>query len=199
MKLSEKDKVMYLEKDVGRTSEAKPKLKRKLEALTEQLEAERRKSEDLLTRLKYLQADFDNYEKRMKRERAAIVQMSSERVVTRMLTIMDDLKLAIVGGRKIENSESVVKGLEMILSNLWDIFSREGVVKIEALGKPFDPSMHEAASFVETSKVKENTVVRELRAGYLLNGKVIRASMVEVARKPVKTSSKGRSKVETKI
>ncbi|MEE9585392.1 MAG: nucleotide exchange factor GrpE [Nitrososphaerales archaeon] len=189
----------HMEKDAGNPRRDKLKLKRRIDELTQQLEAERRKSEDYLTRLKYIQADFENYEKRVKREREDIVKMSSEHIVTRMLVILDDLEMAVAEGRKLKSSEGVVKGLEMILTNLLDIFRQEGVAKIEAMGKAFDPSKHEAASFIDTDKVEENTVVRELRKGYLLNGKVIRASMVEVARKPVKTGDKRSSKVEIEV
>jgi molecular chaperone GrpE len=148
--------------------------------------------------LKYLQAEFENFEKRVNREREEIVKMSSERIVTKLLTIQDDLELAVLESQKMNVSDSVAKGLSIILANLRDILSQEGVVEIEALGKIFDPSKHEAVSFVESEKVKDNTVVSELRKGYLLNGKVIRPSTAEVARKPVKRGGEPSSKVEKK-
>ncbi|MFC1755293.1 nucleotide exchange factor GrpE, partial [Thermoproteota archaeon] len=76
----------------------------------------------------------------------------------------------------------IVKGLDMILINLNKILKQEGVVRIDALGQPFDPLKHEVTSFIETAKMKENIIVKELKKGYLLNNKVIRASSVVVSR-----------------
>lgn len=173
-------------------------LLKRITELNKQLKTEKEKSEDYVSRLKYLQADFENFEKRVNREREDIVKMSSERVVTKLLTIQDDLELAISESQKMKVSERVSKGLSMILINLRDVLSQEGVVEIDALGKVFDPSKHEVVSFLESEKLKENTVVSELRKGYILNGKVIRPSTTEVTRKPVKRGGEPSSKVEIK-
>jgi molecular chaperone GrpE len=167
-----------------------------VEELTLNLEKERRRSDEYLTRLKYLQADFENYEKRVKRDHGDLVKMSSERIIVKMLPLLDDLEIAIAEGRKMKIDLGFVKGLEMISANLKDILGQEGVEKIEALGRPFDHSKHEVASFVETDTVAENIVVRELRRGYILNGRVVRPSVVEVARKPLKRGSQNTSKME---
>jgi molecular chaperone GrpE len=161
-------------------------LKRKVEEMSRSLEAEQKRADEYLTRLRYLQADFENYEKRVKREHDNLVKMSSERIVTKMLPLLDELQIALVESRKLKNAEAFIKGLEMILRNLLDLLRQEGVEEIEALGRKFDPSKHEVVSFIETNTVEENTVVRELRRGYLLHSRVIRPSVVEVARKPLK-------------
>jgi len=153
-----------------------------------ELEEERKKSTEYITRLKYLQADFDNYEKRMKRDREDMVKMSSERIVLRILGILDDLELAVIESSKIANASSIVKGLEMINLNIKEILKDEGVATIECIDRKLDPIKHEAISFVESSEFDDNVIVRELRKGYLLNGKVIRPSIVEVSRKTVKTT-----------
>lgn len=175
--------------DAEGSVQGKSDLEGRVDDMVKELEAERKRSEEYLTRLKYLQADLENYEKRVKREREEMVKMSSERIIKRMLGILDEMELAVAESRKMNSAGGVVKGVEMILTNLVDALKEEGVVKIEAVGNPFDPLWHEAVSFVETDEVEDNMVVQELRKGYLLNGKVIRTSMVEVARKTVKAGS----------
>ena len=156
--------------------------------LEKELEEERKKSTEYITRLKYLQADFDNYEKRMKRDREDMVKMSSERIVLRILGILDDLELAAIESSKIADALSIVKGLEMIILNIKEMLNDEGVATIDCIGKKLDPLKHDAISFIESSEFDYNVIVRELRKGYLLNGKVIRPSIVEVSRKTVKTT-----------
>jgi molecular chaperone GrpE len=190
--------VKRMVKKVSSHLKEKVDLIKRINDLSKQLETEKEKSEEYVSRLKYLQADFENFEKRVNREREDIVKMSSERIVTKLLTIQDDLELAVSESQKMKVSERVSKGLSMILGNLHDVFSQEGVVEIDALGKTFDPSKHEAVSFLESNKLKENTVVSELRKGYILNGKVIRPSTTEVTRKPVKRGGEPSSKVEIK-
>lgn len=190
--------VKCMVKKVSSHLKEKADLIKRINDLSKQLETEREKSEEYVSRLKYLQADFENFGKRVNREREDIVKMSSERIVTKLLTIQDDLELAVSESQKMKVSERVSKGLSMILGNLRDVFRQEGVVEIDALGKTFDPSKHEAVSFLESNKLKDNTVVSELRKGYILNGKVIRPSTTEVTRKPVKRGGEPSSKVEIK-
>ncbi len=170
-----------------------PDLRREVEELSRSLEAERKRADEYLTRLKYLQADFENYEKRVKREREDLVKMSSERVVAKILPLLDELQIALVESRKLKDAEAFIKGLEIILANLLDLLRQEGVEGIEALGRKFDPLKHEVVAFIETDSVEENTVVRELRRGYLLHGRVIRPSVVEVAKKPLKAGDQSPS------
>lgn len=176
---------MKNKKHVGKKSadpvNSVPIKNKSLDILSKQLDIEKKKSEDYLMRLKYLQADFENFEKRVKREHENVVNLSSERVILKFLSVLDEVELAVEEGKKTKNSINIVKGLEMILTNIKKILEQENVVKINALGKPFDPLKHEATSYVKTSKINDNVVVKELRKGYLLNNKVIRASVVVVS------------------
>jgi molecular chaperone GrpE len=153
----------------------------KVRALEEVLERERARAEEYLNRMKYLQAEFENYIKKMERERAGLMRMGKEELIVKLVPILDDLERALEAGRRDRCNKSLVEGLEMVLRNLREVMGSEGLSEIEALGKPFDPSLHEAVSRCETSDYPENTVVRELRRGYLLNGRVIRPSLVEVS------------------
>lgn len=157
-------------------------LRKRVDELSEQLDIEEKKSLEYFTRLKYLQADFENFEKRIKREHENLVNLSAERVILKILTILDEIEMAVKESQKTKNSIHIVKGLDMILTNLNKILRQEGVVRIDALGQPFDPLKHEVTSFIETAEMKENIIVKELRTGYLLNNKVIRVSSVVVSR-----------------
>ena len=118
-------------------------MRKQIDSLSEQLDIEKKKSEEYLTRLKYLQADFENFEKRIKRQNENLVNLSAERVIQKIIPILDEIELAIKESQKIKNSIHIVKGLDMILINLNKILKLEGVVIIDALGYPFDPLKHE--------------------------------------------------------
>jgi len=156
----------------------------KLDKLTQELEEEKKRSEDNLTRLKYMQADFDNYRKRVDRQIEEIKKYSNERLVIELLEVVDELELAVSMGRTSNSSEVLVQGVEMTLKKLQKILANEGVTLIECLGKPFDPSKHNAVSRVERADMEEGNVVEEIRKGYIIKDKVIRPSIVKVAIKP---------------
>ena len=158
----------------------KPKSTRKSEiekALTEEQE----KSKDYLNRLMYLQADFENYKKRVDKEIRDEIQRSSQRLITNLLGVVDELEIAIESGKKTENKEALMEGVEMVLKKLYATLGQEGLTKIEAVGKPFDPNKHEVILKVPTSSHSEGTVIEEVRKGFMLQDKVIRPSMVKIA------------------
>jgi len=136
-----------------------------------------------LNRLKYLQADFENYQKRVKREQEELVKHGSEQLIVKLLGVVDDMERAIEASKSSSDKEVLVSGVQMVLKQLQATLAEEGLSQIEAVGKPLDPELHEAIATVETDQYPENIIVRVLRKGYSLNGKVIRPSMVEVAKK----------------
>ena len=171
------------------TQEASP-LQDEIERLTKALKEEKEKAEEYLNRLKYLQADFINYQKKIKKELEEAAKLGSERLIIRLLDVMDDLERAIEVAEKTEKNSSLVKGVEMVLKEFQDILKHEGVTGIEATGKPFNPNLHEAVVHVESAELEENTIVEELRKGYLFNEKVIRPSMVKIAKSQPKFENK---------
>ena len=136
-----------------------------------------------MNRLKYLQADFENYQKRVKREQEELVKHGSEQLIVKLLGVVDDMERAIEASKSSSDKEVLVSGVQMVLKQLQATLAEEGLSQIEAVGKPLDPELHEAIATVETDQYPENIIVRVLRKGYSLNGKVIRPSMVEVAKK----------------
>lgn len=148
--------------------------------LKKALEEEREKSNDYLNRLKYLQADFDNYRKRIEKEIHEATQVSKERLVLNLLNVIDELELAIRSGRETENKQALLEGIEMTLKKMLTALGQEGLVKIEAFGKSYDPKMHEVVMKMPTKNKDENIVVEEVRTGYILKDKVIRPSIVKI-------------------
>jgi len=149
------------------------------------LECEKKRSEDYLTRLKYLQADFDNLKKRFDREAEQIKCYCTERLVIQLLDVVDELELAIKNGEISTSTETFLEGVEMTLKKLRKVLEQEGVSPIDKPEwKILDAACHHAIATVERDDVAESTVVEEIRKGYLMKGKVIRPSIVKVAIKP---------------
>jgi len=144
-----------------------------------QLKAER---DELYDRLLRKQAEFDNYKKRVERERSEYVQFASAELMRELLNAMDSFDLAIHNaGSDSAAGDTMLRGLDLIYKQFQDTLARFGLKAIEARGQTFDPNLHQAVSTVPTDDVAENTVVDELRKGYMLNGRLLRPVMVSVS------------------
>ena len=174
------------EKTVGETPP--PDLEARVSELEKVLMVEKNKSSDLLRRLQYLQADFENYRKRVEKEIGDARRYGNERLLSDLLTVKDELDLAYAKAQESKQNPVIVDGVGMILKRLQTILSKEGVEKIPGVGSKFNPVYQEAALRVPSDE-EEGTVVEEVRPGYTLKGKVLRASIVKVAEKrPLKES-----------
>jgi molecular chaperone GrpE len=160
---------------------------KEIEFLEKSLEEEKKRAENYLNRLKYLQADFENYQKRIEKEKKEIINQEKTRIVARLLVVLDELELAIKNGKDTQEKDILLEGVEMVFNKLQKLLCEEGLCEIEALGKPFNPELHEATLIVQTDEHPNNTVIEEMRKGFVLNGKVVRPSTVKVAKKPLKT------------
>jgi molecular chaperone GrpE len=149
-----------------------------------ELESERKRSEDYLTRLKYMQADFENIKKRFDRETEQIRSYCSERIVTQLLDVVDELELAIKVAKSADAPQkTLIEGVEMTLKKLRKVLEQEGVSTIDCtVGKVFDPRCHDAIAAETRVDVAECTVIEEIRKGYLLRDKVLRPTIVRVAK-----------------
>ena len=146
------------------------------------LNAARAEAESHLDDLRRLQADFDNYRKRTLREQTARTASASQALVARLLPVLDNFELAVSAAEQSRDFDRMLKGVEMVLGELREVLEGEGLVKIEAEGKPFDPERHEAVIAVEQEGSEPGMVVDIVRAGYELGGKVLRPAMVKVAK-----------------
>jgi molecular chaperone GrpE len=151
-------------------------------AIAADLDAARAEAESYLDDLRRLQADFDNYRKRTLREQTARTASASQALVTRLLPVLDNFELAVSAAEQSRDFDRMLKGVEMVLGALRGVLQAEGLVKIEAEGKPFDPERHEAVIAVDQEGVEPGSVVDIVRAGYELRGKVLRPAMVKVAK-----------------
>jgi molecular chaperone GrpE len=171
-----------LAENEGQASQAiVPKELSEVEKLKKDLEEERSRSQEYLTRLKYLQADFENYRKRNEKETMELVDLTKEVIVRKLLEVVDSLELAVTVGKKSREKKGLLSGVEMTLKMLLRILSEEGLSAIEAVGKPYDPSKHEVVERVTTEAGVEGTVVEEIRKGFTFKGRVIRPIMVVVS------------------
>jgi molecular chaperone GrpE len=152
------------------------------DAFAADLEKARAEAESYLDDLRRLQADFDNYRKRTLREQTARASMASQALVTRLLPVLDNFELAVSAAEQSRDFERMLKGVEMVFGELREVLEGEGLVKIEAEGKPFDPERHEAVIAVEQEDAEPGTVTDIVRTGYELRGKVLRPAMVKVAK-----------------
>ncbi len=133
-------------------------------------------------RLLRLQADYENYRRRTRQEKEEIYKYASEGLVCAILPVLDNFERAIAA--KGESVESFKQGVELIFRQFMDVLEAEGVAQIPAVGEQFDPEKHEAAFREESANYPDNEVVEEFRRGYQLKDKVIRPSMVKVAKAP---------------
>jgi molecular chaperone GrpE len=156
--------------------------------LEQQLDMEKKLSEEYLTRLKYLQADFENLKKRFDRQMEEVKNYCTERLVLGLLNVVDELEMAVKTAQSATSPQPLVEGVQMTLKKLRKVLEEEGVFPIEsAEGKVFEPSRHHAIATVERDDVEECVVVEEVRKGYIMKDKVIRPSIVKVAVTPSKS------------
>jgi molecular chaperone GrpE len=155
--------------------------------LKQQLEKEKKRSEDYLTRLKYVQADFENLQKRADRQIEEVKKYCAERLVVQLLDVQDELELALKTAKASDSAQPLIAGVQMTLKKLKKLLEQEGVSPIECgAGKVFNPSFHHAVSATERDDVEACVVTEEVRKGYIMKDKVIRPSIVKVAVKSSK-------------
>ena len=138
--------------------------------------------DSLQDRLLRKHAEFENYRKRVERERSEYVQFASAELMKELLNAMDSFDLAIRNAAAEDSAgENMLRGLDLVYKQFQDTLGRFGLKPIDAKGQLFDPNFHQAVSTVATDEVDENTVVEEMRRGYTLNGRLLRPAMVTVA------------------
>jgi molecular chaperone GrpE len=164
-------------------------LRAELESVRSELKKAKESSESSLNKMKYLMADFDNYRKQMEKQVTSKAESIKAELLLKFLNIRDDYVRALSVARQSKSEQIVViEGLEGILKNIDSLLASEGVREIEAIGTPFDPNVHDAIAYSARDDLAENTVTAEIRKGYMLNGRVLRPSLVEISKKIIKNS-----------
>ena len=146
-----------------------------------ELEESGRLASEYLDHLQRLQAEFDNYKKRVDREKAELIEYASAELVSELIDIMENLERGVASAKGSDDIDSIVKGMEMVSTRLKDILGSRGLKPIEAVGKKFDPHYHEAMMMTPTDEYPYNTVIEEFQQGYMIKDKVIRYSRVRVS------------------
>ena len=164
------------------SGESRPELPPETTAdLEEELTRAQREVEEYRDHLQRLQAEFDNYRKRVLKEQTRAVEMAAQPTMLRLLEVMDDFDLALVAADQTSDFEKFRKGVELVYAKLVDALKTEGLERIDAEGKPFDPVEHEA--LMQTGEGEGEPHVAEVfRQGYRLKGDVIRPASVRVER-----------------
>ncbi len=153
-------------------------------SVEEQLERAHKEVAEHLDDLKRLKAEFENYRKRVLKEQTQLVERASQALVERLMPVLDNFELALIAADRSKDYDSLVRGVEIVYGELMDLLHKEGLQKIEAHGKPFDPTQHEAVLEVGDGPAEGDPVVAEVvRNGYTLKGRVVRPAMVKVVRR----------------
>ena len=153
-------------------------------SLNASLIEERKKSEEYTNKFLYLQADFENYKKRMLQESSEIEDSAQIKSMDKFIDLKSDLDLAIDQIPDDDLFTTLNSGLKMILKKTENILKDEGLSEINCIGEPFDPEFHEVVSSIWDENATEDIIKNEIKKGYTFKVKVIRASMVEIYRKP---------------
>jgi molecular chaperone GrpE len=149
-------------------------------ALAEQLQKLAAEKQDLTNTLVRLQADFDNYRKRTEKEHDQARHRGVENLVEQLLPVLDGFDRALAAHDD-PAYEDYRKGFELIRKQLWDLLAKQGVHRIESIGKEFDPNVHHAVEHVPTSDFPDGAVIEEFQPGYTFHHRVLRPAMVRVA------------------
>jgi len=139
--------------------------------------------EDLRQTLLRRQADFENYRKRIEKERFEDSKRATARVIEGLIPIIDGFEQALAAHREAEY-ENYRKGFELIYKQLLDNVTKLGAERIDPVGKPFDPHLHQAMDRTETTEEKDGTILQVFQPGYVFHGRVLRPAMVRVAVHP---------------
>jgi molecular chaperone GrpE len=157
-----------------------------IEFLRKALADEKNRSNEYLNQLKYLQADIENLRKSTKKELDMTVHRANESLISNLLVILDDMELALKSSSETENCHQLKSGFKLILDKMRHILEKDGLVRIAALGKQFDPTCHEAADQTLRNDKPDGLIIEEIKTGYIFKGKILRSSLVTIVRNPNK-------------
>ena len=155
--------------------------KEEIDSMKNELEAKKKEANENHDKWLRLCAEFDNFKKRMQREKADFIKYAGEKIVRDLLPIMDDLDRAIIAGKENHKDDDFIKGIEMVVNQIINSFKTHGAKPFDSLGQFFDPNKHQAVSKISTEDHEDHAVMEELRKGWMFNDRLIRPAMVVVA------------------
>lgn len=159
---------------------------KEIEELKKKLEEKEKEIKEHHDRLLRLAADFENYKKRAAKEKEDWTKFANEDLIRSVLPFVDNLERAVNHAEKVTDTAVLIEGVRLTIQQLLQVLNRFGLSSFESVGKPFDPTVHEAMLVVETDKHEPNQVVEEFQKGYLLNDRLLRPATVSVSKPPEK-------------
>jgi molecular chaperone GrpE len=132
------------------------------------------------------QADFENYKKRAAREREEAIKYANTSLLERLVAIVDNFELGLSAARNEGEQSPIFSGMNMVLKQLNDFLSDNGLQAIDAAGQPFDPNLHEAIAHEQSDEIPEEHVIRQTRRGYRFKDRLLRPATVVVSSGPAK-------------
>jgi len=172
---------------ISGAEDERPPIARDGSALSEQVTKLLAEKQELTDTLVRRQADFENYRKRIERERQTDHHRGIEGLIESLLPVLDGFERALAAHDD-PGYENYRKGFELIYRQLENILSKKGLEQIDAEGKPFDPNLHHAVEQIESADYPDGTVIGVLQAGYIFHGKILRPAMVRVTSNPAQQS-----------
>jgi len=162
--------------------------KEEMESLTEQtiedrLAQKEREAQENYDKWLRSVAELENYKKRQEREKAELCKFGQESLIRELLPVLDNIDRAIEHSKVNHVPASFIEGLELARKSFWEVLQKNGVEAINAVGEKFDPNLHEAIMQQEDPEREENSIISEAQKGYKLNDRLLRPSMVVVAKK----------------
>jgi molecular chaperone GrpE len=156
---------------------------------SDQIEKLVAEKQELTNTLLRRQADFENYRKRVEKERNQERHRGAESVIEQILSVLDTLDRALDSPQGAAGAE-YRKGFELVRRQLWDTLAKQGLTRIESVGKEFNPHLHHAIESVETTEHADGIVVAEFQPGYVFHERILRPAMVRVASEPASKAAK---------
>lgn len=158
-----------------------------VEPVVEPVAAQKEEEEPLKNQMLRLQADFDNFRKRTQRERNELFIFANESICLEMLPVIDHFEMGFKSAEAHQTDSAVTEGFRMVYNQLLDVLKKFNVIPIDAVGEPFNPHRHEAILHMPSDKPAE-TVIEQVRRGYLLGEKLLRAAQVIVSSGPAEAA-----------
>lgn len=168
------------------SEEGREEKDKEIEELRKKLEEKEKEIKGHHDRLLRLAADFENYKKRAAKEKEEWTKFANEDLIRTILPFIDNLERAVNHAEKIADTGVLIEGVRLTIQQLLQGLNRFGLSAFQSVGKPFDPTVHEAMLVVETDQHEPNQVVEEFQKGYLLNERLLRPATVSVSKAPEK-------------
>jgi molecular chaperone GrpE len=183
-----------LEGNGGKLSESHGDLKhpkrkkedKEIEELKKTVEQKEKEAKEYYDRLLREAADLENFKKRAAKDKEELTKFANEDLIKAILPVIDNLERAVNHAVKVSDTGVMIEGVRLTIRQILQTLNRFGLTYFESVGKPFDPSMHEAMLVIESDQHQPNHVVEEFQKGYLLNNRLLRPATVSVSKLPEK-------------